>query len=45
VKSCVYQIFQGHWIRAQAKIVTWMEIQSQLDNGDSVYEVDDFLIL
>jgi hypothetical protein len=45
VKSRVYQIFQGHLIRAQAKIVTWMEIQSQLDNGDSVCEVDEFLIL
>jgi len=45
VESRVYQIFQGHLIRAQAKIVTWMEIQSQLDNGDSVCEVDEFLIL
>jgi hypothetical protein len=45
VESRVYQILQGHLIRAQAKMVTWMEIQSQLDNGDSVYEVDEFLIL
>jgi len=45
VESRVHQIFQSHLMRAQAKIITWMEIQSQLDNGDFAREVDEFLIL
>ena len=45
VGSGVYQILQGHLIRAQAKMITWRGMQSQLDNGDSVCEFDEFLML